>query len=136
MNEITIAIISAAASVIVATLGYVFSKLKEREADWRKKKLEMYHELFSAISGITKGDATPEAQRNYAKACNTIGLVASPEVILAVQRLQKVATGTSIEQHDAALTCLLREIRKDLKLPLSDNIEFTYRLWASGAEKK
>jgi hypothetical protein len=32
-------------AIVVAVLTYVFTKMKEREADWRKVKLELYKEL-------------------------------------------------------------------------------------------
>jgi hypothetical protein len=128
----TTAIISAAASIILAAAGYVFSKYRERESDWRKKKLEMYQELFSSISGIVKGDSTPEAQKRFAAACNTIGLIASAEVITALQTFQAAAKGVPDIDHDEVLTDLLIKIRKDLKLPLSTKSKLTYRLWSSG----
>ena len=119
--------------IIVATLGYVFAKYKEREADWRKKKLEMYHELFNGISEITDRPEKPESQQAFTKACNTIGLIASQDVIVALQVFRKEAkVNVNIEKHDKALTDLLLAIRKDLQLPLNLNSEFTYKLWASG----
>lgn len=136
MQSIVIALISAAVSVALAALGYVLSKKKEREADWRRKKLEIYHQLFDSISGIVEGDATPEGQRAYARACNTIGLIASPEVISALQRFQICAKPEHSHGHDQALTDLLRAVRKDMGLPLPDNMEVTYKLWASGANKQ
>lgn len=130
MEKITIALIAAAASVLVAVLGYLFSKYKEREADWRRKKLEMYQELFEAISGIVKEDSTPEAQRRFAKSCNTIGLIASVDVIRALQEMQE-ASKTGLN-HDQILTNLLHTVREDLGLPLGSK-EFLYRLWSSGS---
>ena len=129
----TIPIIAATTSIIVATLGYIFAKHKEREADWRKKKLEMYHELFNGISATTDTPNNPESQRAFTKACNTIGLIASEEVIITLQNFRQEAKAeVDIERHDKALTDLLRAIRKDLQLPLNENSEFTYKLWASG----
>ncbi|MEZ5823276.1 MAG: hypothetical protein R3C97_00550 [Geminicoccaceae bacterium] len=137
MQNIIIALISAAASIVLATVGYTLSKKKEREADWRKKKLEMYHQLFDGIAGIVSEDVTPDGQRTFARACNTIGLIASPEVIVAVQRFQKAAKpGHSHQEHDRALTDLLRAVRKDLGLPLPEGMELTYKLWSSGINKK
>ncbi len=117
-------------SVIVAVLGYLFAKHKEREADWRRKKLEMYQELFEAMSSVVKEDSTPVAQRRFAKSCNTIGLVASVEVIQAAQQMQEASR--SGLNHDEVLTELLKVVRKDLGLPLEDS-KFVYRLISSGA---
>lgn len=125
--------ITTAVSIGLAVLGYVFSKWKEREADWRKKKLEMYHQLFDSISGITGNDSTPEGQRAFAKSCNTIGLIASVEVIKKLQKFQ-MASKNNID-HDKCLTELLAEIRKDLNLPLKQDDDFSYRLWVSGVKQ-
>lgn len=129
--DISGALITAAGAILAATVGYLFSKSKEREADWRKKKLEMYHELFDSISGIVKEDSTPESQKRFARACNTIGLIASAEVIRALQGFQ-VASRDGIN-HDEALTKLLLAIRADMGLPL-DNTGLSYQLWSSGTE--
>ena len=132
MASVAIALISAAVSIIVAALSYYFSKLKEREADWRKKKLEMYHQLFESISGIVEGNSTQEAQREFAKSCNVIGLVASAEVIQKLQAFQLASQPQNHGQHDKALTELLCAIRDDLGLPLSKQGGVVYKLWASG----
>lgn len=41
MASIEAAIITASASVIVASLSYFFAKKREVEADWRKKNLNI-----------------------------------------------------------------------------------------------
>lgn len=134
MESIVIAIITASASIVVASLSYLFSKKREREADWRKKKLEMYHDLFSALSGIVEGDSTPDAQRQFAKATNTLGLIASAEVIRAMQEPRMATKPENRAKHDEALTNFLREVRKDMGLPFPDSEEFTYTLWTSGVK--
>lgn len=134
MEGIVIAIITASASVIVASLSYLFSKMREREADWRKKKLDMYHELFSALSGIVEDDSTPEAQKQFAKTTNTLGLIASVEVIRAMQELRMATKPENREKHDVALTIFLRAVRKDMGLPLPESEKFIYTLWTSGVK--
>ena len=69
---------SWAAAIVVAVLTYVLTKRKEREADWRTVKLELYKEYINAVAGIPEGRMTPESEMRYHDACNTIGLVASP----------------------------------------------------------
>ncbi len=90
----------------------------------------MYHALFDSMSGIVKDDSTPEAQKIFAKSCNTIGLVASSSVINVLQESQ-VASKTG-KDRDAALTKLLSCIRKDLGLPIES--DFVYKLWVSGTK--
>ncbi len=64
-----VAIISAATAVVVADvaagLTYLFTKRREREADWRKLKLDYYNEYVSALSGIIEGRGTPEGHIRY-----------------------------------------------------------------------
>ena len=136
-TPVFVAVISGAASLVVAALTYLLTKTREREADWRKQKLEHYRELLEAISGIVDGDGTPDAQRRYAKATNVIGLVASQDVILSVDRLRESSrrhNNWTIEEHDAALSAMLLAIRRDLGIRPKDNPEtFRYKLWASGS---
>jgi hypothetical protein len=136
LASIIVAAISAAASIIAAAVSYFMTKSKEREADWRKQKLEHYRELLEAISGIVEGDATPESQRRYAKATNVIGLVASQDVIIAMERTRRASkrhAGWTVEEHDAALSALVLAIRRDLDVrPKDDPSTFRYKLWASG----
>jgi len=138
VSAIYVALISGSVSIFVAALTYLFTKFREREADWRQQKLEHYKELLEAVSGIVENDATPDAQRRYAKATNVIGLVASQEVIVAMERLRKASRryeGWTMEEHDDALSKLLLAIRKDLNIrPEDDPATFKYKLWTSGAK--
>jgi hypothetical protein len=135
-TPIFVAVISGAASLVVAALSYWLTKAREREADWRKQKLEHYRELLEAISGIVAGDGTDESQRRYARATNVVGLVASQEVIAAVDRMREASRpheAWSMVEHDAALASLLLAIRRDLGIrPKDDPTTFSYKLWASG----
>ncbi len=79
-TPVLVAIISAAASLLIVaaiTFFLTLTKRKEREAEWRKQKLEHYREFLDALSGTAGTDSTPDAQRRWARASNTIGLVAS-----------------------------------------------------------
>jgi hypothetical protein len=51
-TPILIAVISAAAAVVVKAISYYFTKMKEREADWRKYNFELYKEFVVSLSGI------------------------------------------------------------------------------------
>lgn len=81
-TTILVAVISAAASLSVAAITFFLTKRKEREADCRKQELKRYRELLDALSGVVGSDATPEGRRRWARATNTIGLVASQQVLL------------------------------------------------------
>lgn len=132
MANLETAIITASASILVAALSFYWTKKKEMEADWRKKKLEMYDQLFSALAGIVDGNVTQESRVEFAKATNTIGLIASVDVINAMEQLRFATKPENRGMHDEALTKFVIAVRKDLGLPLITDNTFVYRLWSSG----
>ena len=117
-----VAIISTATAVVVAGvtagLTYLFTKLREREADWRKLKLDYYKEYVSALSGIVEGRDTPEGHIRYVDAVNSLTLVASSEVLRALYAYCDYTTSRnpnkSLERHDKVLTSLLDALRQDI----------------------
>ena len=127
-KSLVIAIISAAVSLIIATLGYVWTRRREREADWRKKKLEVYHQFFDALSGVAGDKINPEKRQVFAKACNIIGLIASPEVITSLQIFRESTHPDTMYDHDECLSNLIKAIRNDLGLPLPKSGDFRYSL--------
>ena len=136
-TPILVAVISAAASLAVAAITFFLTKRKEREAEWRKQKLEHYREFLDSLSGVVGTDSTPDAQRRWARAANTIGLVASQKVLAALWKFQnsiaKSNPNPSIEDHDRKLNQLMLAIRADLCISPADEPEkFSFRLWCSG----
>jgi hypothetical protein len=136
-TPVFVALISATASIVVAAVTFFLTKRKEREAEWRKQKLEHYREFLDALSGTVGSDSTPEGQRRWARATNTIGLVASQEVLLSLRHFQDAIAisnpNPSLEAHDRALNQLMLAIRADLEITPKDNPEtFSFRLWCSG----
>lgn len=134
---VLVAVISAAASIAVAAVTFFLTKRKEREAEWRKQKLEHYREFLEALSGTVGTDATREGQLRWAKSCNTIGLVASQSVLKALWQFQDAIAKSnprpSSEAHDRCLNQLMLAIRADLGVsPQDDPGTFNFRLWASG----
>ena len=136
-TTILVTVISAITSLAVAAVTFSLTKQKEREAEWRKQKLEHYREFLDALSGTVGSDSTPEAQRRWAQATNTIGLVASQQVLLALQEFQNAIAHSnpkpSVEEHDRTLNQLMLAIRTDLNISPADDPEtFSFRLWCSG----
>lgn len=136
--SIVVASISAASAVVVSALSFYFSKKKDRDVDWRKNKFEYYKEFLSALGGIAGSDATPDGNRKFALACNTLHLIASIGVIRALHDFQDEIrisnTEKSRETHDTLLSRLVWEIREDLGIPPTGNTsEFAMYLWTSGA---
>jgi hypothetical protein len=112
------AFVSLATAFVVAIVTNFFTKRREREADWRKLKLEQYREYMLALSGVVTGRVTREAQLRYADAVNSMNLVAPQKVLLALQDFQKEISylnkRRSDERHDKLLSLLVWEMRKDL----------------------
>jgi hypothetical protein len=136
-SSVVVEAIAGAAAVIVAALSYLFTKMKEREADWRKWKYEQYKEFMVSISGIVAGDSTPESNRVFAKACNTLHLIGSKGVLDALHAYQDEARFSN-PNHSAAkeavlLSRLVWEVRKDVEIPGTPQAsEFSVHLWCSG----
>lgn len=138
-SAVFVATISASASILVAALTFFLTKKKEREAEFRKQKLEHYKEFLDALSGVVGTDSTPENQRRWARASNTMGLVASQQVLEAQMKFQDATAkgnpNRSSEEHDRSLNQLLLSIRKDMGVtPADDPQTFSFRLWCSGTQ--
>jgi hypothetical protein len=139
-TAILVAVISAAASIVGASLSFYFAKKKDQEADWRKIKFEHYREFMTALSNIVGSDSTPEGQRRFTHAGNTVQLIASKSVIVRLIEFREAIAISNRqrtqEMHDELLSKLVREFRADLGiLPGSNPVDLPIRLWASGANK-
>jgi hypothetical protein len=120
-SNVLTAIISAATalcvSMITAGLTNMFTIRREREADWRKVKLELYKEYVTALSGIVEGHATAEAHLRYVNAVHTVMLVAPASVMQSLYAFLDYTrnrnTYESLDQHDKLLSALIHAIRRD-----------------------
>jgi hypothetical protein len=135
--EMITTLIAASSALVLAGTTYWFTKQREREAELRREKLEHYKDFVSSLSGIVSGEATPEGQQAFSRACNKLNLVAPQAVIEALQRFQqeiKVSNPKrSNEQHDRLMSILFYEIRRDLRIaPRDDGATFHVELWSSG----
>jgi hypothetical protein len=140
-TSVLVEVITASTAVIVAAVSYWFTKWKEREADWRKWKYEQYKEFMVSISGIVANDATPEGNRIFAKACNTLHLIGSKGVLDALHAFQCEARSSNPNHSDVKETALLSrlvwEVRKDMEIPGTPQIsKFFVQLWCSGTNPK
>ena len=122
-TSITVSTISASAAIIIAALSYFTAKQRDREAEWRKKKLSHYKEYFAALANIVGAHSSPETSKRYAIAFNTVGLFASQNVISCLHNYQNLtrlpADQVPLDEHDKLLTELVLAIRKDLNLTTS-----------------
>jgi hypothetical protein len=141
-TNVLIAIISAATSIVIASLSYFFSKKREVEGEWRKQKLTQYRELLSSLSDCAiDGINNDEAQRRFSQAFNTIALVAPQTVIRVLLAFHdEIAFSNpnpSKERHDQLLKELVLAIRQDMKLSPADDAEnFQFRLIGRAPKKK
>jgi hypothetical protein len=140
-TPVVVAIISAAAAILVSALSFYLTKSKEREADWQRYKFEMYKEFIESMSGNLGRDPTPEGSRRFAAACNTVHLIGSQGILVALHRFQdeiRVSnTNRDDRRHDQLLSALEWEIRNDLRIPHNPPLaEFRARLWSSGAPRE
>jgi hypothetical protein len=81
-------------------------------------KFDRYQEFILALSGMIQGRATPESQRRYADAVNSLSLIAPPKILAALRDFQNeisyINNQRSDERHDAFLDALLRRMREEI----------------------
>ena len=135
---IAVAVISAAAAIVIPAIGFYLTKKKEREAEWQKSKFEHYKELVLSFSGVVEADSTPEGKVRFARACNTLLLVASKDALDALYDFQNEIRAPnparSKATDDALLSRLVWHIRADLRIPQNpEESAFNARLWSAGA---
>lgn len=133
---IIVAVISAAASVVVSALSFFFTKQKEREAEWRRQKLDHYKEYMAALNGVVGPPPTPEAKIRHANAANNLFLVGGADVLVALRVfLDSTADSANPERvrHDEFLTTLLLAIRNDLGITPDPPKSFQFKLWSGRA---
>ena len=130
---IIVAITSAATALAVAVATYAFSRRRDREADWRKARLEHYREFIAALSGITGRRALAADQVRYSNAVNSLTLVAPASVLRVLYDFQDEIgprnLNKSPDSHDAAIANLLRELRCDIHPAAPDDHALQFRLF-------
>lgn len=136
-TSVLVAIISAAAGVFASALTFFLTKRKEREAEWRKQKLESYKELMSALSGLVGPNPQGQAKLRFAQIANHIILVATPAVLVSLRGFLDETSDSNkdkkVDRHDELLTVLMYAIREDLGIvPNHAPSDFQFRLWSAG----
>jgi len=131
-STILIAVISGGAGLALAAVSHAFNKRRDREAEWRKLKLDHYKEYVAALSGVVGERSTAESQARYSDAVNSMVLIAPPAVLRALYEFQdeiRVSNQTkSAQRHDETLAGLLREIRQDVHPKKPDDRGIVFRL--------
>jgi hypothetical protein len=131
-GSVVVAIISAGAALAAASVSYALNKQRDREAEWRKMKLEHYREYMAAVSAVVGHRSNDLAQTRYSDAVNTMALVAPAPVLRALYAFQEEVrmsnANHSKDSHDRRLSDLLREIRRDVHPRLPDDSGIVFRL--------
>lgn len=134
--EIVTTVIASSTALVVAVVGYWFTKKREREAELRKERLDHYKELVSSLSDILEGDNNFQGQKRFAVAYNNLNLVAPVSVLKALQMFQNETKSSNpsrtLERHDQLLSLMLVEMRRDLNISSDGELMSTFRLWAPG----
>ena len=127
--KIITSIISILSAIIIVSLTYIFTKSKEREAEWRKEKLNFYIEFIKSISEITKENITKNSSDRFAKACNNFYLFAPENILKAMQDYREetnVKNKTfNSKKAEEKLKELISLIRKDINIKKAniDNLD-------------
>jgi hypothetical protein len=138
--SIWVAVIGGATGLLTAALTYAVTKRREREADWRKLKLEMYREFTTAMAGMAEGDAGDKEKMRFNVASNSLHLIASKRTVDALEafryEIRASNDNRSGEAHDRLLSRLFWEIRRDLgDVPTERPEDFEMKLYTSGARR-
>jgi hypothetical protein len=127
-----IAIVSAAASIVVAAASLVWNARQRRAEELRQLKVSRYTELLTAISDLVVHGLNADTQARYSSTCNIVALTAPTSVIKALydyedeihlRNLQR-----SLERQTVLFSQLVLEIRHSLELPFKDDSNFEFRL--------
>jgi hypothetical protein len=133
MNSgIAVVALSSLTAIVVAAITYFTTKSREREAEWRKVKLDQYKEYLTALAGMVGDLRSHENTARYATAYNTVELFASQEVIERLHYYQDLtklpADKVPLDEHDRRLTQLMLAIRRDLKIRPADEKSLSFHL--------
>lgn len=124
--------VTAITAIVAVFITYVLTKKREHAGDWRKLKLEQYQEFVLALSGVVRERVTPDAQRRYADAVNSMMLVAPVVVLERLKAFQDeisyVNKGRTEERHDQLLDELFRAMRRDVHPSKREEGKVPFRL--------
>ena len=137
-QQIVIAFISG--GVAATLIQHLLDRRKEREAEWRRSKLDFYIEFIEALSGILEGEKTKENEIAFAKACNNLYLFSPKGVLGALQKYQDEISASnknqSARRYADCLRRLICEIRRDIKINDPKIGDLEVRLWTTGTNNK
>jgi hypothetical protein len=133
-------VLTGAVALAAPSLSYYLTKRHELRVAQHNLKLSQYQEFMDALAGIIDGEATDEGHKRFGHATNTLQLVASNDVMVALHAYREEISYSNehrnIDNEYALLSRLVWEIRKDLNdAPTPNPSDFSARLWASAPPK-
>ncbi len=122
------------AIVLPPTFGYVYTKKQMLEADRNRIKQEYYRKYIETLSLITDGEINHANKVVHAKASNDLYIIASREVIYALQIYQDAQSNRMPnEVINFKMSELVKAMRKDLKIKTT--ADWAVKLWTAGRPK-
>ena len=106
-------------AVISASLSYFFTKRSQLRADESRLKEKYYLDYIKALShNVLPGDES-ETRSKLSDAHNHILLIGSSDVVAKLRAFSNLIAinnekGFTLDEHDAALTALIKSMRNDL----------------------
>ena len=91
INELAVALLGFAGSIVVAALSYLFTKKSQRDLDLRKWKVDIYNQYWAGFTMGTMPGATKEDTMEYARAHNKLLLVANSKTALSAMEIAQYA---------------------------------------------
>jgi hypothetical protein len=133
MNAVIISVlVSGAFTLVIAYISDKFGRKRDREAEWRKVKLEQYREYTAALSGTVHQGRDATAQRRYADAVNNLGLIAPKNVLKALYSFQKEISYSNSDRnsrrYEELISDLMRAMRADCQ-PEDPEDEKDFTFW-------
>lgn len=136
---VTVGVVVVAAAVCAS---YVYGKNKEIKLIRDRQKLKAYEELFHAITSINVAGGDPDklvrAKMHLALTLNKLNILASPEVLRAVNQLLEFLNECSDNDFDVLkqmniLNSIVRAVRMDLD-PKSarefEDLQFRFKFYS------
>jgi phage gp36-like protein len=133
-------VLTGAVALAIPSVSYFLTKRNELKVAKRNLKLSQYQEFMDALSDILDREATDEGHQRFGRATNTLQLVASNEVIVALHTYRE-ETGSlnknrNEEKIEQVFSRLVWEIRKDLNdIPTPNPSDFLVRLYPTAPPK-
>lgn len=116
LSVIISSLVSGGVSLGVVALSDAFGRKRDREAEWRKVKLEQYREFTAALSGVVHRGADESSQRRYADAVNNMILIAPSQVLIALYAFQDEISFKNSRRDPDRYEALFSELARQMRL--------------------